>query len=150
MTVAIRVILVATAAGLLAGCSRGVDVAVPTPAPTGPGAYACAALHGRLPDEVVGEKVVASHPNSDLTSAWGNPAITIRCGVQPPQVNPSEQVIAVDGVDWYPEKFSGGYRFTTVHRALFVEVNVPSSYAPEADVLADLSPSVAANIPLAG
>ena len=150
MTFIARAVMLVAATGLLAGCSRGVDVSVPSPAPTGPGAYACAALHGRLPDEVVTQKVVASHPNSDLTSAWGNPAITIRCGVQPPLVNPAGQLIAVDGVDWYPEKFSGGYRFTTVHRALVVEVNVPSNYAPEADVLADLSPSIAATIPKAG
>jgi hypothetical protein len=99
---------------------------------------------------VASQTVVASHPNSDLTSAWGNPAITVRCGVQPPKVDPSAQIVSVDGVDWYPEKFSGGYRFTTVHRALFVEVNVPSAYAPEADALADISPSVASTIPASG
>jgi len=135
-------------AGVLAGCSSGVDVAVPSPAPTGPAAYACAALHGRLPDEVNGLKVVASHPNSDLTSAWGNPTVTIRCGVQPPAVSPSEQIISIDGVDWYPEKFTGGYRFTTMHRALYVEVNVPSAYAPEADALTDISPSIKLTIPV--
>ncbi len=145
-----RALVVVVAAAALAGCSRGVDVAVPSPAPTGAGAYACAALHGRLPDEVVNQTVVASHPNSDLTSAWGNPSITIRCGVQPPAVNPSSQLISVDGVDWYPEKFSGGYRFTTMHRALYIEVNVPSDYSPEADALADISPAVASTIPAPG
>jgi hypothetical protein len=150
VTMIVRTFGLVVAVGLLSACARGVDVAVPSPAPTGPGAYACAALHGRLPDEVDAQKVVASHPNSDLTSAWGNPAITIRCGVLPPHVDPSAQIVSVDGVDWYPEKFSNGYRFTTVHRALFVEVNVPSDYAPEADALADISPSVAATIPLAG
>jgi hypothetical protein len=145
-----RALILVVSAGVLAGCSRGVDVAVPSPAPTGAGAYACAALHGRLPDEVVNQTVVASHPNSDLTSAWGNPAISIRCGVQPPTVSPTSQLISVDGVDWYPEKFTGGYRFTTMHRALYVEVDVPSAYSPEADALADISPSVASTIPSTG
>ena len=145
----LRLGALAVAVGLLSGCSRGVDVAVPSPAPTGPGAYACAALHGRLPDEVASQTVVASHPNSDLTSAWGNPAITVRCGVAAPSIDPTAQIISVDGVDWYPEKFSNGYRFTTLHRALFVEVNVPGDYSPEADALADISPSVSATIPTA-
>jgi hypothetical protein len=132
----------------LAGCSSGVDVPVPDPAPVGAAAYACAAMRGKLPDEVVNQTVVASHPTSDLTSAWGNPPITLRCGVaRPPELRPTSELIRIDGVDWFAQKLTHGYVFTTVGRDLNVEVTVPDSYAPEANALADLSPCIALTIP---
>lgn len=142
----------AVAAGLLAAltaCSSGLDVAPPSPAPTGAAAYTCAALHGRLPEEVAGAAVTATRPQSPLTSAWGSPAIVLRCGVPvPAALTPTSQLITVDGVDWLPEPLTHGYLFTTVGRELTIEVSVPDHYNPEADALADLSPSIASLVPV--
>jgi len=130
------------AALLLAGCSRGLSVE--PPAVSGVAAYTCAALHGALPDEVLGKTVTATNPRSPYTAAWGDPSIVLRCGVPTPAaLTPTSQLITVDGVDWLPEQLTGGYLFTTVGRELNVEVSVPSAYSPEADALADLSSVVA-------
>ena len=138
-------------AALLSDCSSGVDVPVPQPVPTGAGAYLCAALHGRLPDEVAGHTVTATKPNSQYTSAWGSPPIVLRCGVPTPQaLTPTSQLLSVDGVDWLPEQLTHGYLFTTVGREINVEVSVPDAYTPESAALADISPVVAALDPVTG
>ena len=148
-TRAVRPLLAALGLLALAGCSSGVPVDPPTL--SGAAAYTCAALHGRLPDEVSGQTVTAVEPQSPYTQAWGSPAIVLRCGVPvPAALTPTSQLVSVDGVDWLPEQLSDGYRFSTVGRAVTVEVTVPHHYAPEAGALADLSPVVAAADPSAG
>lgn len=140
----LAVLVLATAA-----CSKGVEVPLPDPLPSGAAAYTCASLHSALPDQVDGQNVTASTPVSPWTSAWGgDPAITLRCGVpQPAALRPDSQLVVVDDVSWLPEQLTGGYRFTTVGRTVNVEVVVPSKYAPEADPLADLSPPIAKLVP---
>ena len=133
---------------LLSACSSGLPVVPPDPAPSGAAAYACAAMHGRLPDEVDGATVTAVKPQSPYTSAWGSPAIVLRCGVRTPTaLRPTSQLLVVDGVSWLPEQLTNGYLFTTVGLAVNVEVSVPDHYAPEADALADISPAIAAVVP---
>jgi hypothetical protein len=128
----------------LSGCSRGVAVAPPDPAPEGAAAYACADLKSRLPALVLGHATTATTPTSTYTSAWGDPAIVVRCGVPvPAALTPTSQLITVNGIDWLPEQLERGYLFTTVGRAPAVEVSVPDAYRPESDALVDLAPAVA-------
>jgi hypothetical protein len=128
----------------IAACSSGLAVSPPNPPPIGAAAYTCSAVHGALPDEVDGHGVTATTPKSPLTSAWGQPPIVLRCGVQTPTaLTPTSQLLTVDGVDWLPEQLTAGYLFTTVGRQVNVEVAVPDAYTPEADVLVDLSPVIA-------
>jgi hypothetical protein len=135
---------VVVAALLLAGCSRGVAVPVPDPAPEGAAAYACAELKSRFPALVLGRPTTATTPTSSYTSAWGDPAIVVRCGVPvPAALTPTSQLITVNGIDWLPEQLERGYLFTTVGRAPAVEVSVPDAYRPESDALVDLAPAVA-------
>ena len=142
----LAVLVLATAA-----CSQGVEVPLPDPAPSGAAAFTCASLHSGLPDHVDGQGVTASTPVSSWTSAWGDPAITLRCGVPTPAaLKPDSQLLVVDGVSWLPEQLTAGYRFTTVDREVNVEVVVPSKYNPEADALADISPIVADKVSATG
>lgn len=146
-----RPLLAALTLSAVTACSSGLPVSPPDPPPTGAAAYTCSSLHGRLPDEVAGQTVTATEPQSPLTSAWGTPSIVLRCGVGvPAALTPTSQLLTVDGVDWLPEQLTEGYLFTTVGRSVNVEVSVPSRYSPEADALADLSPSIAATIPASG
>lgn len=132
-------------------CSSGLAVSPPDPPPTGVAAFDCSAIHGGLPDRVAGQTVTALTPKSPLTSAWGTPAIVLRCGVGvPAALTPTSQLVTVDGVDWLPEQLTHGYLFTTVGRAVNVEVSVPDAYSPEAGALADLAPAIAALDPVAG
>jgi hypothetical protein len=84
------------------------------------------------------------------TAAWGEPPITYRCGVQrPPALNASSKLLDVSGVAWLPLEASGGTAFIAVtwptpDNPVFVEVLVPEDYSAPADVLADLSPALAA------
>ena len=83
-------------AALLTGCSSALPVPPPEPAPSGAAAYACAAMRGRLPDEVDGATVTAVKPQSPFTGAWGSPAIVLRCGVGvPTALTPTSQLLVV-------------------------------------------------------
>jgi hypothetical protein len=143
-------IAVAGVAVLLSACSSALPVPPPDPAPSGAAAYACAAMRGGLPDEVDSAKVTAVKPSSPYTSAWGSPAIVLRCGVpKPAALTPTSQLLVVDGVSWLPEQLTKGYLFTTVGLAVNVEVSVPDAYSPEANALADISPAIKAVVPVA-
>jgi hypothetical protein len=61
--------------------------------------------------------------------------------------DPTATVLEVDGVEWLPVPGEGGTFFTTVGRVAHVEVAVPDDYAPEADVLSDLTGPVTATVP---
>jgi len=149
-------LLLRTALGLgaaivLSACSSGVSVPPPSPEPSGAAAYACAALHGRLPDQVAGATTTATKPQSPLTQAWGSPPIVLRCGVGvPAALTATSELVTINGVDWLPEPLTQGYLFTTVGRVLNVEVSVPDHYTPEADALSDLGPVIVAMDPQVG
>jgi hypothetical protein len=129
------------AALVVTGCGRQVAV----PAPDTP-AQACASV--LLPSVVAG---AGMRPTTESgTAAWGEPPITYRCGVQrPPAFNSSSKLLDVSGVAWLPLEASGGTAFIAVtwptpDNPVFVEVLVPEDYSAPADVLADLSPALAA------
>jgi hypothetical protein len=68
------------------------------------------------------------------------PPLTLRCGVpRPPGPRATSQRFEVNGVGWFAEPAQGGYLFTTIGRPAYVEVSVPSHYAPEAQALVDLA-----------
>lgn len=123
----------------LAACGRGVAV----PAPPSPGLPECSAL--QLPDTVLG---AGRRPTGDpATAAWGEPPITLRCGVARPQaLTPTASLVDVDGVTWLPVAGEGGTAFVAVDwpskdDPVYVEVIVPDDYAPEAAALVDLAPA---------
>jgi hypothetical protein len=131
----------------LASCSTAVDVPTPDPGPTA--RDVCGVLAEQLPDVVADQQRRDTVPDSDLTAAWGDPTIVLRCGVPEPEaLEPTSELVSVDGVDWFPERLTAGYLFTTYGRVVFVEVSVPDDYAPEAGALTDLADSVQAAVPL--
>jgi Protein of unknown function (DUF3515) len=138
--------LVAGLLMLLATCSAPVDV---DPPDVDPAARAiCGALADELPDVVLDLEREDTSPESDLTAAWGDPAIVLRCGVPAPEaLEPTSSLVTVDGVDWFPEQLTAGYLFTTYGRSVFVEVSVPDDYAPEAGALTDLADALRATVP---
>ena len=66
----------------------------------------------------------------------------------PPGLTPTSECLEVNGVGWFREQADGGTLFTTIGRAVAVEVGVPAGYAPEVDVLVDLAAAVDAHDPL--
>ncbi len=131
---------------LLTGCSG--TVALPDPTPDEAGRTVCAALLGDLPANVLDGTRRPTEPGG-LTAAWGDPPITLRCGVAPPPgLTPTSECIEVDGVGWFGESAEGGMLYTTIGRRVFVELGVPSDYAPEAGALVDMAAAVTAHDPL--
>jgi hypothetical protein len=125
------------------GCSGAVALAEPEP--DAGGRATCTALLAALPDHVLESTRRPTEPGV-LTRAWGDPPITLRCGVEPPPgLTPSSECLEVNGVGWFSEDAEGGVLFTTVGRAVFVEVGVPHAYAPEVNPLVDLAAAVSAH-----
>lgn len=78
-----------------------------------------------------------------MVTAWGDPSIVLRCGVQrPASYDPTAELVTINGVNWFPEQLAHGYRFTTWGRAANVEVTVPDKYSPEVNPLVELASAV--------
>ena len=142
-----RLLLAATlcAALLTAGCGSELSVdEYPTVTGT---SVNCKGLFADRPLKVAGQK--NRMVKGENASAWGDPAIILRCGVeQPKDLGPASRCDLVDGVGWFSEVTSDGYLFTTIGSDFYVSVEVPHDYAPEADALADLADSVARHDPV--
>ncbi|MGY4772076.1 DUF3515 domain-containing protein [Kribbella sp. CWNU-51] len=135
-----KLLLAALGLIVLAGCSPGpTPVAVPSPAPDV--AAACTQLVKALPEKVLDAKRRKTEPASPLTTAYGDPPIEVACGVSPPagMADAQSQCFEVNGVGWFAKEVTNGVVFTTIGRALYFEVAVPSKYKPEANALTDVS-----------
>ena len=73
----------------------------------------------------------------------------LRCGVeQPAAYEPTSILGTYNGVDWLPVEADDGYVFYATGRVAWIEVAVPSAYAPEVNPLIDLAAAVSAAVPL--
>nr|WP_183341060.1 DUF3515 domain-containing protein [Microlunatus antarcticus] len=132
-------------ATLLAGCGK---VAVDDPTPDAAGAAVCAGVMAALPEQVLDQDRRTVEPGV-YSAAWGKPAIVLRCGVAaPPTLTRESECLQIDAVGWYAEDATGGKIFTTIGRATFVEVSVPSGYALGTGALVDVGDAVTAHDPL--
>ena len=133
--------------GLVAGCTRAVQITEPTPDPRA--ADVCAQFTAALPGELptVGERREVT-PTSDLTAAYGDPAVGVRCGVpDPAALGSTSTLVTVDGIDWFAEELTAGWRMTTVELVANVEITVASGQGPAPSVASDLAPTITATVP---
>jgi len=124
---------------LLAGCAGSYDV---DDFPTAQGTEVdCQALIADAPPRVADQdRLDVRNP---VAAAWGDPEIVLRCGVEKPDaLKPTSRCFDVNDVGWLAETTADGYLFTTIGRTFHVSVEVPKSYDPAADALADLATSV--------
>jgi hypothetical protein len=132
----------AALACVLSACGQG-PVTVDPPRPAGAAKAACRALIDNLPTSVGGGDSRRVGPPDALAAAWGDPPITLRCGVDRPEALTATSACAeINGVGWFAEEATRGTIFTTVGRTTYVEVTVPQAYDPPADPLVDLAASV--------
>ncbi len=119
-------LLVLGVAGVVfSGCSSRVEVAPPEGA-----APECGAVMSALPKTVADQERRATAPESELTAAWGDPAVIAICGVA--ELGPTtEDCLDVSGVDWVVHPLSDGTEFTTYGTRPALQVLVPKVYAPE-------------------
>ncbi|WP_235856867.1 DUF3515 domain-containing protein [Occultella glacieicola] len=121
----------------VAGCATPVTL---EPAPTA-SEPVCADVLIALPDTLAGADRRST--TSQASRAWGDPPITLRCGVTPPGPTTDRCITAEadDGstVDWVVADLadddtgseSGSWTFTTYGRTPAIEVVVPVEYAGE-------------------
>jgi hypothetical protein len=122
------------------GCARTVTMTDPTP--SAQVREQCAAVMAVLPEAVLDQRRRTVEPGR-LSAAWGDPTITLRCGVdRPPGLGAESDCFEVNGVGWFAEQAEGGYLFTTIGRPAYVQVGVPTEYAPEANALVDVAEAV--------
>jgi hypothetical protein len=138
-----KVLMAALALLLLAGCSPG-PTPVPVPSPAPEVAAACEPLIKALPSKVLDAKRRKADPPSPLTTAYGDPPIEVTCGVAQPagMAQAQSQCFEVNGVGWFAKEVTNGTIFTTIGRALYLEIAVPDKYSPEANALTDVSDAV--------
>jgi uncharacterized protein DUF3515 len=132
------------------GGRRGAAVALAPPRPATSAARYCAALARRLPARMGGQRRRAVRPPSPLTAAWGDPAITLRCGVpRPATLTPTTELTVVNGVAWFPQPPGAATPtlFTAVGRDAYVELAIPASYAPAGPILVAVSNAIAPAVP---
>ena len=144
----LRVALVALPALLVGGCVSAVPVTAAAHA-TDP---ACASLILATPDSL-GAGLDRRQTTAQATTAWGDPAIVLRCGVEPPGPTTvrCETVTSADGtsIDWLVVQDAAGgdatagptpgptpgatsdWTFTTYGRVPAVEVFVPAAVAQQ-------------------
>jgi hypothetical protein len=121
-------------------------VAVPAPPVSGTAVdAACAALLDALPDEVdPGVRRRPVQPDDGRTAAWGDPAVTLECGVLAPERE--EPPFAVNGVVFTTRDVGAATRWTTYGRTVLAAVTVPDGYSG-AEIVLPLAEPVAATLP---
>lgn len=135
----------------VAGCSSpDAKASVPVPSPPAAEAAVCRSLAKELPGTVAGLERSGTEPDSELTAAWGDAAIVLRCGVPRPEKmnDPQAQGIDAEGVNWlFERQEDGGPRFTTTYRKAYVEVTLDKRYAHDVGPLVDLAAPVKKAVP---
>jgi hypothetical protein len=116
---------------LLAGCGGGPVRLTPPSAADRP---ACAKLAALLPDRLGDLDAVEFTPKDAEGGAWGDPALTLTCGVDVPEgFGPASTCEVVNGVDWFVSDHDrnatdADATLTTVSLRPRVSVHVPAEY----------------------
>jgi hypothetical protein len=98
---------------------------------------ACTALLAALPTELdpgVTRRDVTGDPGR--TAAWGDPPITLQCGV--PLPDQTATPLEVNGLKFVTQKTAGRVLWTTQDRAVNVTLDIPTAYESQADVVLPL------------
>lgn len=121
-------------------------------------AQACLALTSQLPTQVRNLPARRVSAGPEQNAAYGEPPITVRCGVaQPPMcatVTPGQEgcvpldadLLVMNGVCWYGEDGPATKLFTTMDREVAVQVGVPAGYDQPAQWANEFSDSVVKTI----
>jgi hypothetical protein len=106
-----------------------VTVAAP-PALSAAAQRSCQELVAALPTELGDLPARPVDSPSPYVVAWGDPPVTLRCGVaRPPTFLATALVQDINGVTWFPERRGDRTAWTAVDRPVYVEVIAPADAA---------------------
>jgi hypothetical protein len=125
-------------------------ITVTAPPPNPKADAPCTKLLGTLPITLAGLAGRPARSTWTYVAAWGDPAVTVRCGVPRPadlRAGSSDFVLGVNGVNFIQTLQHKTHVFVAIDRAAYIEVSVPDSYAqpplgPIADAIAEALPAV--------
>jgi hypothetical protein len=106
---------------------------------------ACAALLEALPERLdPGVESRPVEPDTGRTAAWGDPAVTLECGVPAPERD--EPPFGVNGVVFTTRDVGSATRWTTYGRTVRAAFQVPDSYSG-AEIILEVTSAVDAALP---
>nr|WP_239140204.1 DUF3515 domain-containing protein [Plantactinospora endophytica] len=110
-------------------------------------ATVCRALLSRLPATLrdLGQRPVTAGPEQN--AAYGDPAVTLACGVARPSVPAVADLWMVNGVCWFTEHGTDGLVLTTVDREVPVRLTVPAKQEQTVQWAAPVSETLVASVP---
>jgi hypothetical protein len=140
----------AGAASPTAAAPRAQSTApVPMAAPRLPdrSATVCRALLSKLPATVrdLAQRPVAAGPEQN--AAYGDPALTVGCGLPAPAFPPEDDVWVVNSVCWHPVEKPDAVVLTTVDREVPITATVPRRYGQPLQWIAPISSAAVAAVP---
>lgn len=100
-------------------------VAVTLPSLDEDQAIACRALLAKIPDTAHAQPRRPVTEGAEQAAAFGDPAVTLVCGVDAVKVEPTETVYPLDGVCWIQRPGDNAAVWTTVDRKVPVALTVP-------------------------
>ncbi|GAB1642645.1 DUF3515 family protein [Krasilnikovia sp. MM14-A1259] len=130
-------------------------VAMAAPALSAHAAQVCEGVTSRLPAAVRNLPARAVSAGPQQNAAWGEPPITLACGVAQPTmcatpaggagcVPLDTELLNMNGLCWYARQDPAGPVFTTMDRDVPVQVTVPAGYAQAAQWANEFSDPLAA------
>jgi hypothetical protein len=122
-------------------------VPMPAPALSERGAVVCRALLSQLPRTLreLAQRPVTAGPEQN--AAYGDPAVTVACGVPAASFPPTDDVWVFGRVCWHTVSTADATVLTSVDREMPVEVTVPRAYDSAAQWTVPLAESIIATVP---
>jgi hypothetical protein len=152
----------------LGNLSPAEPTAVPQPSATTPGPVStapvemaapqlgerptvvCRALLSQLPDSIrdLPQRPVSAGPEQN--AAYGDPALTVACGGDEPEVRPDDHLYLVNSVCWYAVEGPDATELITVDRETAVTLRVPRSYGEALQWASPVSATIVESIRSSG
>jgi Protein of unknown function (DUF3515) len=110
-------------------------------------AVVCQALVAKLPSTVRTKQRRPVTAGAEQNAAYGDPALTLQCGVAPATYPPTDDLYLLDSVCWHSRLDGDTTVWTTVDREVPVRVTVPGPADGASQWAIAFSRSIAENVP---
>lgn len=133
-----------------AGPQSTLPVEIGAPALAERPATVCRALLSQLPPAIrdLNQRPVTS--GAEQNAAYGDPALTVACGITEPSFPLTDDVWVINKVCWHATEETDATVLTTVDREVPVRVAVPRVYEQPLQWVTPISDAIVASVPSGG